>query len=244
MALDYTLAQNMRSSDVPVLRFYGWQPYCVSIGFHQKKENLDINKIIQNRFEAVRRPTGGSAIFHSEELTYSYIVPKTNVNQQRIYHLIHVYIAAALQKLGYEVHLKKEMLSGNYLKKGKSSFACFNRTAQSEIQFKGRKVLGSAQKIYQNSILQHGSLLIGAKQSEITRFLKGDNAEKKELSLYLRKHSISLLDIKKRDIQPITLSEAIVEEFCKNTNTAAYYFYPTAREKEQARMYENIFLIS
>ncbi len=244
MAFDHFLAKSIYHDDAPVLRFYGWHPYCISLGYHQKVDNLDLALIKKAGYQAVRRPTGGSAIFHSEELTYSFIVPKTNLNQQQIYYSIHFYIAAALKKLGYNVDLQKEKLSDNYLRKGKSTFACFNRASQNEIRFKSRKVVGSAQKLYQNSILQHGSLLIGSKQTEITRFLKGSPKTRDEQSLYLKEHSISLKDINKRDVRPQVLCEAIIRGFCKNTYAEGYYFYPTAQEQEEAKKFENIFMIS
>ena len=244
MAFDHVLAMNLSPTDAPILRFYGWRPYCISLGYHQNEESLDIKAIKKAGYEAVRRPTGGSAIFHSEELTYSFIAPKTGLNQQQIYHNIHVYIANALQQIGYNVRLNEEKLDDNYLKRGKSTFACFNRSAQSEIQFAGKKVLGSAQKIYKNSILQHGSLLIGPKQKEIVRFLKSGPEVRDELSVYLEEHSISLQDIKELSIQPITLSDMIITKFCSGTKAGCYYLYPAIPEIEQSKRVENIFMIT
>ena len=244
MAFDHFLAVNLLPTDAPILRFYGWRPYCISLGYHQKDESLDITAIKKAGYDVVRRPTGGSAIFHSEELTYSFIAPKTGLNQQQIYHSIHVYIANALQQIGYNVRLNEEKLDDNYLKRGKSSFACFNRSAQNEIQYAGRKVLGSAQKIYKNSILQHGSLLIGPKQKEIIRFLKSSPETRNELSLYLEEHSISLQDIKKLSIQPIALSDTIIAKFCSSTKAGCYYLYPAIHEIEHAKRFENIFMIT
>jgi len=244
MAFDHFLAVNILPTDTPILRFYGWHPYCISLGYHQKDKSLDLAAIKKAGYEAVRRPTGGSAIFHSEELTYSFIVPKTGLSQQQIYHTIHLYIADALQQIGYEVSLNEREPNENYLKKGRATFACFNRSAHSEIQFAGRKILGSAQKIYQKSVLQHGSLLIGPKQAEITRFLKGNRKSKDELSVYLKEHSASLHDIKKMNIQPIDLSEEIIAKFYSNANAGGYYLYPTIREIEEAKRFENIFIIT
>ncbi|HGY57131.1 MAG TPA: hypothetical protein ENK44_15590 [Caldithrix abyssi] len=241
MALDTVLAQSTRPDNMPILRFYGWKPYCVSIGHHQNEKDLDLNEIRQAGCQAVRRPTGGSAIFHSEELTYAFIVPRKSYNQHKLYHFIHVCFAEALQNLGFAVTLQQEKLTDNYLKKGKSTFACFNRAAQSELRLHGKKLLGSAQKLYSDSILQHGSLLIGSRQNKIVRFLNKDDKEKTKIKNYLQEHSVSLHDITKKYVDPLLLSDAVIEVFGRYSNNQVYYQYPTPEEEKKALAQEKEF---
>ncbi|WP_456442808.1 lipoate--protein ligase family protein, partial [Caldithrix abyssi] len=89
MALDFYLAQNIQENDPPVLRFYGWQPYCLSLGYHQDEKFIDFSALEQKGYHAVRRPTGGSAILHSEELTYGLMAPRMEINVHAIYYLFH-----------------------------------------------------------------------------------------------------------------------------------------------------------
>ncbi|MEJ2542893.1 MAG: hypothetical protein P8Y99_02380 [Calditrichaceae bacterium] len=71
MAIDYYFSEQMNKINEPVLRFYGWNPFCLSLGKHQDLNSVNLGKIISDGYDIVRRPTGGSAIFHSDELTYS-----------------------------------------------------------------------------------------------------------------------------------------------------------------------------
>jgi len=97
MAVDHYIASNFNKFKRPVLRFYGWKPYCISLGFHQSSNNIDVESLGKKGYELVKRPTGGRAIFHSEELTYSVIFPKTNLNQRELYIYIHKLFTLALK---------------------------------------------------------------------------------------------------------------------------------------------------
>ena len=74
MDLDIHLAHNLEP-DTAILRLYQWNPYCISLGANQLVEDLNLNKIESDKIDFVKRPTGGRAVFHSEELTYSVIFP-------------------------------------------------------------------------------------------------------------------------------------------------------------------------
>lgn len=243
MALDYFLSQSMRPAGDPILRFYGWNPYCLSLGQHQKLEDVDFKALQKDKIEIVRRPTGGSAIFHSEELTYSIIISSSLMNHQDFYEKIHVVLNNALQKVGYKTELHRNRDSQNYLKEGRAAFACFNRTAFSEVKLNNKKVIGSAQKIFKNAVLQHGAILLGRKQFEITKYLAGDDQFKMRTSAFLNENSAALNTKNYPKISILELSEAIIKEFCDGGLRYSYFKYPDEREISQAEKFFSLFKI-
>ncbi len=208
MAIDYYFSEQMIQRNEPVLRFYGWDPFCLSLGRHQDANNVNIKKLISDGFNIVRRPTGGSAIFHSDELTYSIVIPKKLIHHKELYFMMHQILYRTLKKLGYNVEYHAQLDTENYLKKGHATFICFNRSAYTEIKYKGKKLVGSAQKIFSNSILQHGSILIDNTQNRIVEYF-GNKADlhKKRLD-YLSKHSTFLHQIsdKKMDQEKLSIN--------------------------------------
>lgn len=90
METDVRLCESCVPNEM-VLRFYRWQPYCISLGANQKIEEIDLEKSKQDKIDVVYRPTGGRAILHAEELTYSVIYPVTGSTSFRnIYHEINL----------------------------------------------------------------------------------------------------------------------------------------------------------
>ncbi|MCK5278742.1 MAG: hypothetical protein KAK04_09390, partial [Cyclobacteriaceae bacterium] len=74
MELDMKLARTLNPGQA-ILRLYRWKPYCISLGANQPQDSLNIEKVINDKLDFVKRPTGGRAILHAEELTYSVIYP-------------------------------------------------------------------------------------------------------------------------------------------------------------------------
>ncbi len=224
MALDYYFTQTMAENQSPILRFYGWQPYCLSLGYHQNKDFIDLQALQSEGYQAVRRPTGGSAIFHSEELTYGFILPNQNINNHDIYYLFHKYLTQALNQLNFPVTLNYQKDRENYLRQGKKRFACFNRPAFAEIKFNDKKVVGSAQKLYRKALLQHGSILIGNKQKEIIKFMNATDDEKQKYLAQLEAKSISLSEITPQNTFDLNLLiERFLIQFEQNLHLTIYF---------------------
>jgi lipoate-protein ligase A len=212
MATDLLFADGCTSESVPILRFYGWEPYCVSIGYHQKPELLDYEKLAERYVEFVRRPTGGRAIYHAEELTYSVICSRDICDHRVLYQFIHQLLADALNALNYPVEIKAddEKLAG--LTHKANDFPCFTKSAQTEIQYKNKKLVGSAQKIFKHSILQHGSILIGNEHEQLVEFLKVTPQEKDILKNEIREKTTCLEDIKKVGISQEKIIKSIINQ--------------------------------
>ncbi len=242
MALDYFLARNIAETDDPILRFYGWSPWTLSLGKHQDPTEIDFSALKETGFYCVRRPTGGSAILHADELTYSLIIPGKAVKHHEIYSFLHRRLAAALNLLGYNVHLNETGGDSNYLNKGTDTFACFNRAAKSEIQFNGRKVVGSAQKLYRASLLQHGSVLIGEAQYAITDLLHLSPAEREKQGRFLREKSIVLDEIKPGPLNPVRIAEKLLDVLQYDFDEIVYR-YPDKAELSGAGQEKGAFIV-
>lgn len=244
MAMDLFYADWVANTGVPLLRFYGWKPFCLSLGRHQTKKDVHFTQLVKDGYDIVLRPTGGSAIFHSEELTYSFIIPRGLVTHQEMYNLFHTYLAYSLNKLGYKVQLSSVDKHNSYLNKGNDTFACFNRAAQSEIQFAGKKVVGSAQKIFRNSILQHGSVILTDHHSKIISYLNVDAHEQALQRKILKSKAISLAEISDKIPSKRKIMDILIETFHINGTNEIVYQYPTPDETKSAKLFNKIVDIS
>ncbi len=243
MAIDYFLAKTIQLGDDPILRFYGWKPFCLSLGYHQDSSKVKIEKLKEKRYDVVRRPTGGSAIFHGTELTYSLIVPFAKRANHQIYSVFHYLYAEALKSLGYGVEIQEHEMTGNYLNDEKSSFACFDRPAFNEIKYNGKKVVGSAQKVFSYSLLQHGSLILSGTQSILFDFLNVSETEIKEYKYALHQRSCSLDDINSREVDKNEICDGLIEQFAKNGVNSIYYQNLSKDETAKAKEIVNRFVI-
>jgi lipoyl(octanoyl) transferase len=152
---------------LPVLRFYTWSPPAVSLGRFQDKERAVNAEACQRRgFDIVRRITGGRAVLHCNELTYS-VIARTDSDLfpndiLGTYKAIAAGLLAGLHELGIAAEMVSR--SGRHAGMVKSSPqepACFSSPSWYEILVKGRKIIGSAQRRVGGAFLQHGSILIG-----------------------------------------------------------------------------------
>jgi len=167
MAVDEELlARAQKERTTPVLRFYGWSPPAVSIGRFQKiEEAVNSAACARRGIDIVRRITGGRAVLHNRELTYSIIArldeplfPSTVLGT---YKVIATGLLAGLKRLG----LPAEMVSRGsrnaaLVKKDAKDPACFSSPSWYEILVNNRKIIGSAQRRLSNAFLQHGSILM------------------------------------------------------------------------------------
>ncbi len=174
MAFDLELAKLCKPNEA-FLRLYRWEPYCISLGANQSFESINIEKAKSDNLDIVKRPTGGKAILHAEELTYSVIMSVDYKSSARnIYEEINAALAEGLscydQKLKL-VELHNAQPNFRELYKEEQSVVCFAAPAKSELKFDGRKLVGSAQRKLGNVILQHGSILCGDYHKRIVDYL-------------------------------------------------------------------------
>ncbi len=214
MDYDVDLARNIKLGEA-VLRLYRWQPYCISLGTNQNFESVSLSKVVKDNIDVVKRPTGGRAILHSEELTYSVILPVSeNLSARKLYHKINLALLEGLKI--YNSKLNKIELENNqpnfntFYKKEKSTI-CFAVPAKSELKYSGKKLVGSAQRKLKNTILQHGSILCGTYHLNIVNYLNVRNPEK--LRAEIENTTIDLGSILNENINYDYLTESIARGF-------------------------------
>ncbi len=178
MALDIHLSKTCRQ-DEAFIRLYRWDPYCISLGANQDYNSINSSKAAKDNIDIVKRPTGGRAILHAEELTYSVVIPlEENSSARNIYSEINLALAEGLNI--YDKRLSGVELENiqpdfrNFYKEEKS-IACFAVPAKSELKFDGKKLAGSAQRKMGNVILQHGSILCGEYHKKIIDYLNSND---------------------------------------------------------------------
>lgn len=159
MALDEALLASACRTGIPVLRFYGWSPATVSIGFAQKvAETLNLEEIAKRKLAWVRRPTGGRAVLHDMEVTYSVSVPASaplyQLGLAASYECLCHPIIMALQYLGIPAVLSPHSSAGFI------SASCFTAPGTTDILVHHRKIVGSAQVRNRDGFLQHGSIVL------------------------------------------------------------------------------------
>ncbi len=158
----------------PTLRFYGWRPYAVSLGYHQRATvGIDVQACQSLGFDLVRRPTGGRAILHEDEVTFSVSVLESLVpgdsGVMSSYRWISSGILEGLRLLGVDA----EMARGESKRAGEGrAAACFKSAALCDVVVGGRKIVGSAQVRREGAILQQTSLPVepdGASRDRVFR---------------------------------------------------------------------------
>jgi len=171
MQRDTELLDRWRPGDPTTLRLYRWQPYAVTYGFHQREEDFDHEAIADLGFDLVRRPTGGRAILHAEELTYSVVGPSPSPlfgdSLHSCYMKINEALVAFLRDLGQAAEI-----SGGEDRSEMKQAVCFKSAGQHEIRIAGRKIIGSAQRRGDGVFLQHGSILAGPRHADLLQCLQ------------------------------------------------------------------------
>jgi lipoyl(octanoyl) transferase len=179
------------------LRLYRWAPHCLSFGRHEPAlRRYDRHRIEARGLDVVRRPTGGRAVWHAEELTYAVAAPAGPFGGLRqAYEEIHRMLLDALRLLGVGAGLSPP--------RGPVAVdagACFASPVGGEITFAGRKLVGSAQLREGTGLLQHGSVLLAGRQSVVQEVTLGSPTT--DLAM-------PLADVTGRSPEPAAVAEAL-----------------------------------
>jgi lipoate-protein ligase A len=217
MATDFTLTM-LAAGENPVLRFYGWEPPCISLGYNQSADEIDMDVCREAGVDVVRRPTGGRAVYHDREITYSVIIPRNNPlftdSTSELYLNLSRGLVAGLKGLGIEAELEKRQidLSSHYRKL--DSVSCFSAAARYEVVVDGKKMVGSAQRRLERGVLQHGSILLGESQWRFPDFIKGMDAGKRStLGRFLAKETVSISGVLGRNVAFLEAAKALKAGF-------------------------------
>jgi len=170
MARDHALAQLLDGS-TGALRLYRWNPPTVSFGRNEPTRGRYLDGLARAEgVEFVRRPTGGRAVLHHQELTYALVFPqKAFGGLKRSYRLINQGLLAGIRALGARAELAAA--SGPSLPP--DAGPCFRQPAEGEVTALGRKLIGSAQVRIGGNVLQHGSIILEGHQDLLGRLHVG-----------------------------------------------------------------------
>ena len=217
MAFDERIAGELATGrSLPTLRVYGWSPRAISVGRHQPMEAFDIPSLGRAGIDIVRRPTGGKAILHAHELTYSVVIPAPDGGLRDLYRRINTGILQGLRILGIDAGLQEAGSDFRALYADPSAVACFSSFARSEIQFEGRKLIGSAQRRYGNVVLQHGSFLLDDSHLDIARYLSAGGAPARDaIRALLEESTCDARAILGREVAFQEAAEAIRDGFAR-----------------------------
>lgn len=189
----------------PTVRVYSWHPHAVSIGRHQELSSIDLDYCKQQNIDIVARPTGGRAVYHQGDITYSIVINSKLLNNGESvassYKEISGALIIAMAHLGIE---------GVYIAQSKEAYtksnACMAISTGADLEYNGKKIAGSAQYRKAGYILQHGSILVNQNFSQTARIF---NLKDKKLNC------TNIQDLVPQELTYETLSEAIKIGFDK-----------------------------
>ena len=231
MALDDALLQAVANgSSPPLLRLYRWRPATLTLGYAQPVDaGIDLAACRIAAIDLVRRPTGGRAVLHDQEVTYAVIAPVGAPFGTSVAESYRV-IAEVLKGMLGRFHLPAELVPGQ-MRGQQGRTVCFTAPAQHELVIAGCKVAGCAQKRRGNAFLQHGSLPLELDLALMQRILPPAPGEK----AFVRQQAIGWLN--RYACRPLTADEvedALIECFATALGLHFTECPPTAEETAAA----------
>lgn len=207
MAVDEAIIRAHAAGQVPpTLRFYGWQPAAISLGYFQKAlAEVDVAECRRQGIEVVRRLTGGRAVLHDAELTYSLVVSETHPlvppTITGSYRFFCQGLLDGLRALGIDAQMSIPRAAYGQTRRRPASAACFDAPSHYEVIYQGRKLVGSAQVRKGGIILQHGSILLRFNPEQMASLLTlPDQQVKAAVAEMLAKRAVSVVEAANRDI--------------------------------------------
>lgn len=168
MGSDAALLAESNVTGQAFLRLYHFDPPCLSLGRNEPADRYDQAAIDRLGLDVVRRPTGGRAVWHQDEVTYAVVAPIAIFGGLRkAYHAIHERLTAAIRSLGVDATLARHQPSPSSTPLHHPA-ACFAIPARGEVLVAGRKLIGSAQVRMRSAFLQHGSILLDGSQTIVS----------------------------------------------------------------------------
>ncbi|MCY7768321.1 lipoate--protein ligase family protein [Bacillus haynesii] len=240
MALDEALLYWHSENKIPpTIRFYGWNPPTLSVGYFQNIEKeINLDAVKKHGLGFVRRPTGGRGVLHDQELTYSVIVseehPEMPKTVTEAYRVISEGILEGFRELGLDAYFaiprtEKEKQS---LKNPRSS-VCFDAPSWYELVVEGRKVAGSAQTRQKGVILQHGSILLDLDEDKLfDLFIYKNDRLRERMQRNFKQKAVAINELTKDKVTIEEASEAFKKGFETGLNIHLEPYELTEEETE------------
>ncbi len=238
MALDEAILGTVSLKNMPpTLRLYSWEIPCLSLGYAQPSSQADAERLRDHRWELVRRPTGGRAILHTDELTYAIAIPHDHPiaigGVLESYRHLSRGLIVALQMLGLEVEISPQH---HITKEERKKPVCFEVPSSYEITVQGKKLVGSAQVRRQHGVLQHGAIPLTGDITRICQVLRFESPA-------LRQRAIERVRGRAATVQsllgcPVTwqqVADALIEGFSNALGLTFQSSQLTTMEQERAQ---------
>lgn len=199
MAIDHAIAEAAaKEESLPTLRYYRWSPPALSLGRHQSVSEIDFEAAASYGYEVVRRTTGGRAILHIDELTYSIMAPKNEPRVQGGIMDSYLRLSRALLNGLKQLGVEAETAAAGIRVGKEVSAACFEVPSAYEITVAGRKLIGSAQSRRRGYVLQHGTLPLTGDITRVIQVLNMSVAERQVLREKLSQRACTLEEVRMR----------------------------------------------
>jgi lipoyl(octanoyl) transferase len=218
MRTDELLARQLaEGTGAPTLRLFRWKPWAISLGYNQSAADLDAARCAADGIDIVRRPTGGRAILHAEELTYSIVMYAGRKGVLQVYNDISRALLRGLALFGVPASLQKSQPDFPSRYREASSIPCFTSSARYEIEWRGRKLVGSAQRRFtegeRDVVLQHGSILCGPAHRRLADYLLAEQSAIDDIRREMLAKTVDCSEIIGRPVDLDALSSAIRKGF-------------------------------
>jgi lipoate-protein ligase A len=238
MAVDESILESIgRGAALPTLRLYAWTPACLSLGVAQPYADVDSARLRARGWDVVRRITGGRAILHIDELTYSVVGPADNPILAGSVLESYNRIAHALLTAVRALELPVEMKEGKADESGQSNPVCFEVPSTYEITVNGKKLIGSAQARRKDVVLQHGSLPLTGDLTRITEALSfADESARAEAATRLLARAATVDSALGRAVDWDTAAQSFVRAF--ETELGIHFERGELSTKENSRANE------
>jgi lipoate-protein ligase A len=240
MALDEAILETTgRGEEPPTLRLYAWQPACLSLGYAQPVSDVNFPILQAHGWEWVRRPTGGRAILHTDELTYSVAGPGDEPRLAGGVLESYQVLAGALLRVLEILEIPAQAVEKvkNASSGANQNPVCFERPSNYEITVYGKKLIGSAQARRKEGILQHGSLPLGGDLTRIVQALNfPDQDSRLQASQRLLARAITIEQILGFPLPWEQAAQAFARAFAETLNLELVRSQPTMVELQRAQV--------
>jgi len=235
MGIDLALLEmHARGASPPTLRFYQWDPPAVSLGYFQRRHSIDLSACREMGLDVVKRPTGGHAVLHEHDLTYSVIAGAAEglpITLAAAYELLRTGLISGFRQLGFEA----ESVDGDL--PAPETDVCFMRFALGDLLHKGKKFVGSAQTLKGSSLLQHGSIVLDPQWESWVNLLNLKDCSAEEFRHRLESRTSSLREILGRRVEPEEIKTVLISGLASALGTG---FQPGELTSDEWALARNI----